>query len=46
MSELRRLKTICAQLKGKVTRINTFLSSTQDITYAQAQARAAKLQEL
>lgn len=46
MNELRKLKAIRAQLKGQVTRINTFLTSTENITYAQAQTRAAKLQEL
>lgn len=46
MTELRKLKATRAQIKGQVTRINTFLSSTQNITYEQAQARMKKLQEL
>lgn len=46
MAELRRLKATRAQIKGQVTRVNTFLSSKQNITFEQAQSRYDKLQEL
>jgi len=35
-----------AHLKGQLTRINNFLIEKQDITYTQAEARQAKLEEL
>lgn len=44
MSELRKLRTIRAQIKGQMIRINNFLSTDQDIT--QTQVRAAKVEEL
>ncbi|XP_011684756.1 PREDICTED: uncharacterized protein LOC105448094 [Wasmannia auropunctata] len=46
MAELKKLKAVRAQLKGQVTRINTFLTTTQEITCEQAQGRIDKLQEL
>lgn len=46
MAELKRLKATRAQIKGQVTRVNTFLSSKQNITFEQAQSRYDKLQEL
>lgn len=45
-AELKKLKATRAQIKGHVTRINTFLNTKQDITYEQAQSKYEKVQEL
>lgn len=46
MAELRKLKATHAQLKDQLTWINDFLSTEQEITYAQAESRSAKLEDL
>jgi len=46
MAELKRLKATRAQVKGQVTRVNTFLTSGQQITCEQAQTLLERLQEL
>jgi len=45
MAELRRLKVVRTQIKGQLTRINTFLSG-QHVTQEQAVTRLKKLEEL
>jgi len=46
MAKLRKAKAMRAQLKGRATRIYNYLSIEQEITYAQAEARCLKLEEL
>lgn len=46
MAELRKLKATRSQLKGQLTRINNFLAAEHEITYAQAEARGKKVEEL
>jgi len=46
MAEPKKVKAMRAQLKGQVTRICNYLSTEQEITYTQAEARCLKLEEL